>query len=181
MGTPPEGTRLVSCCPGLQSFACMGLQYSAEQLAPLQGLTALHTLTIRGPDGSSGEEVGVVGQLTGLQKLTLHVQETPGGLLRLTRLQRLTQLNYWGRQYAGDPDPNLRCFRQVGSVAVSRPCHCPVSLFTVVEVLSTLGLTFKYVIIAIPVLAACMYFCDCHGAVSRPLLARTATASDWLA
>jgi hypothetical protein len=43
---PPDGSLLVSCCPGLQSLDMRGLQYSAELLAPLQGLSGLHTLSL---------------------------------------------------------------------------------------------------------------------------------------
>jgi hypothetical protein len=42
----PEGRRLVACCPGLQELYMWGLQYSTELLAPLTGLSSLHTLML---------------------------------------------------------------------------------------------------------------------------------------
>jgi hypothetical protein len=44
----PEGTRLFTCCPGLQhlSMHVQDQQYSAELLAALQGLSALRTLLL---------------------------------------------------------------------------------------------------------------------------------------
>jgi hypothetical protein len=44
--TAPEGSRLVSCCPGLQSLEMRRLQHSAEQLAPLKGLSRLRRLQL---------------------------------------------------------------------------------------------------------------------------------------
>lgn len=46
IATAPEATRLVSCCPNLQRLNMQGLQYSAEQLVGLQGLSRLHTLLL---------------------------------------------------------------------------------------------------------------------------------------
>lgn len=37
----PEGSHLVSCCPGLQSLDVQDLQYSAGLLGPLEGLGSL--------------------------------------------------------------------------------------------------------------------------------------------
>jgi hypothetical protein len=90
----PEGSRLVSCCPGLQSIGYMKLQYSAGQLAALRGLTGLHTLVLREVEGSTGGEVGEVGQLTGLRRLELCTKHTIEGSLQLTKLQHLTSLDY---------------------------------------------------------------------------------------
>jgi hypothetical protein len=41
---PPDGSLLVSCCPGLQDLHMKQLNYTAELLAPLQGLSELHSL-----------------------------------------------------------------------------------------------------------------------------------------
>jgi hypothetical protein len=40
----PEGSRLVSCCPGLQCLDMRGVPHGAELLVQLQGLSGLHTL-----------------------------------------------------------------------------------------------------------------------------------------
>jgi hypothetical protein len=40
----PEGSRLVTCCPGLRCLDIRQLQYSTDLLAPLQQLTGLGTL-----------------------------------------------------------------------------------------------------------------------------------------
>jgi hypothetical protein len=45
-GEAPEGSRLISCCPGLQSLDMRDVPYSAELLASLQGLSGLHTLSV---------------------------------------------------------------------------------------------------------------------------------------
>ena len=90
----PEGSRLVSCCPGLQALVYMRLQYSAGQLAALRGLTGLHKLVLREVEGSTGGEIGEVGQLTGLRRLTLCTKHTIEGSLQLTKLQHLTSLDY---------------------------------------------------------------------------------------
>jgi hypothetical protein len=43
----PDTSALVSCCPGLQSLKVLSIPCSTAQLAPLQQLTGLHTLTDR--------------------------------------------------------------------------------------------------------------------------------------
>jgi hypothetical protein len=65
----PDGSRLVSCCPGLQELFMQGLPYAAEWLTALQGLSGLHTLFI---DSCEAPQEGVrrVGQLTGLSNLS---------------------------------------------------------------------------------------------------------------
>ena len=47
----PQGSRLVSCCPGLQSLNVRGLQCSAELLSALRGLHGLTQLQLTIPDG----------------------------------------------------------------------------------------------------------------------------------
>jgi hypothetical protein len=66
----PEGSRLVSCCPALRSLQMQQLQYSAELLAPLTGLSGLHELYMR-PANESPEGLEVVYQLTGLRLLQM--------------------------------------------------------------------------------------------------------------
>jgi hypothetical protein len=92
----PDGNRLVSCCPGLQSLNIGELQYSADHLAALTGLSDLHQLTLC-PGDRSPEGLEVVCQLTGLRRLYLRDWEEPDGLLLLlTQLRQLTQLAFQG-------------------------------------------------------------------------------------
>jgi hypothetical protein len=92
----PEGSRLVSCCPGLQSLHVCGLQYNTELLAPLTGLGSLTELSMC-PAGESTEGLELVCQLTGLRQLFLGVNGDAKGLLgQLTQLQQLTSLDYFG-------------------------------------------------------------------------------------
>jgi hypothetical protein len=114
----PEATRLVSCCPGLQCLDMRNLQYSAEFLAPLQGLSGLHTLRL----GSRIQEEGgpppveAVAQLTGLRELTLSSPRSGGGLLQLTQLQQLTLLEF---EFAGTVVRTFSCLtQQVGSLRI---------------------------------------------------------------
>jgi hypothetical protein len=95
----PEGSRIVSCCPNLQSLDFEDLRYSAELLAPLQGLSKLHKLqldTCRHGGASQGLEA--VSQLTGLRSLIMQVPYILDDLLglQLTRLKHLTSLFYRG-------------------------------------------------------------------------------------
>jgi hypothetical protein len=117
----PEGSLIVSCCPDLQVLDIRGLQYSAELLPSLMGLTGLHTLLLHPAYGSTGTLHDVC-QLTGLRKLSLNVQDMTQGeglLLQLTQLQGLTQLDYYGPfdDFAGT-DVNLT---QVGSTKAWPP------------------------------------------------------------
>jgi hypothetical protein len=41
----PDSSRLISCCPGLQTLGMYGLEYSVEQLAPLRQLRGLRIIT----------------------------------------------------------------------------------------------------------------------------------------
>jgi hypothetical protein len=92
----PEGSRLVSCCPGLQSLQLQYLQCSAELLAPLRGLSSLSELTLC-PDGQSEQGLEVVCQLTGLRRLCLTDPSKGEGVLEsLTQLRQLTSLDFNG-------------------------------------------------------------------------------------
>jgi hypothetical protein len=87
----PEGTRLVSCCPGLQYLDMRHLQYSADCLTPFQGLSGLHTLRLDSYVGADGLEA--VTQLTWLGELTMAAPSSAAGLLlQLTQLKQLTCL-----------------------------------------------------------------------------------------
>jgi hypothetical protein len=98
----PESSRIVSCCPSLESLNMCSLRYSPQQLTQLQGLSRLHTLHIeievtgysRGnvsAASESGEILQAVAQLSGLRKLELRVYDVPTRLL-VTQLQQLQQL-----------------------------------------------------------------------------------------
>jgi hypothetical protein len=92
----PEASRLVSCCPGLQSLQLQRLQYTDELLAPLTGLSGLQELSLH-PVGGSAEGLQVVPQLTGLRRLYVHDPGTDGTLLpQLTQLKQLAWLKYHG-------------------------------------------------------------------------------------
>ena len=96
LAAAPEGTRLVSCCPGLQSLSLQGLQYTAEGLAALQGLSSLTLLNLEPVDRSSEGLEGVL-QLTGLRRLSVQEHHpTEGFLLQLSQLRQLTYLRYAG-------------------------------------------------------------------------------------
>lgn len=83
------------------------LQYSAELLAPLQGLSGLHTLTLSAEEDCDDLLVGagfaevclqVVAQLTTLRELRLWCPSLYSGenLLHLTQLRELTRLQFGG-------------------------------------------------------------------------------------
>ena len=98
----PEGSRLVSCCPGLQVLRMPYLLYTAELLAPLTGLSSLTELVLRpgdSPDRHTPEEeaqgLDMVCRLTGLRRLSLDdPQDDSGLLLQLTQLKQLTYLSF---------------------------------------------------------------------------------------
>jgi hypothetical protein len=100
----PQGSSLVSCCPGLQSLELLSVQCGAELLVPLQGLSGLTAMSID-PFSSAGEDcLQSLCQLTGLKKLYVGYSSTAskeGLLLHLSQLQQLTTLSYcdphtWG-------------------------------------------------------------------------------------
>jgi hypothetical protein len=101
----PESSRLVSCCPGLQTLDIEHLQYRSELLAPLTGLSSLQQLSLA-PWDESTEGLKVLRQLTGLRQLkVMDPSEAEGLLLQLTQLQELTSLTYRGAQQSHQ----LRC------------------------------------------------------------------------
>ena len=93
----PEGGRLVSCCPALQSLAIAKLECTGDLLSSLQGLSGLHTLHLE-PSWCNCEGFQGVVQLEGLRKLKVlnpsHFADKL--LLQLTQLQHLTSLDYNG-------------------------------------------------------------------------------------
>jgi hypothetical protein len=101
--TAPEGSLLVSCCPGLQSLDMQYLECHRHVLAPLRGLTGLHTLRLAtDAAGEAAEGFEEVCQLTGLRRVDVMTHRTAkeGLLLQLAQLKQLTGLVYLG------PAPN---------------------------------------------------------------------------
>jgi hypothetical protein len=104
----PEGSRLVSCCPSLQSLNMCYLRYRPQQLTQLQGLSGLHTLHLLtgtaqeladNVPADTGQTLQAVCQLTGLRKLRLmvddaHTSRLVTQLQQLQRLPHLTMLDY---------------------------------------------------------------------------------------
>jgi hypothetical protein len=88
-----EGSRLVSCCPDLQSLDMIGLHYTSGLLTSLQELTGLHKLKLNHYGWIEGG-LQPVCQLEGLKKLHLDLTQTkePGVLRQLTALKQLTYL-----------------------------------------------------------------------------------------
>jgi hypothetical protein len=71
--TAPPGSCLVSCCPALRDLDLAELDYSSEQLAPLKGLSRLHTLKLSYTQLDyciSEENLKALCQLSWLQHLT---------------------------------------------------------------------------------------------------------------
>ena len=119
----PEGSRLVTCCPGLQRLDAACLQCTAELLCPLQGLSGLRTLLLghsewrladnrrsainlkpQGENGQPSKEVTALCQLTGLRELSLlcwHKMSSQE-LLQLSKLKQLTSLKCVHKEYAND-------------------------------------------------------------------------------
>jgi hypothetical protein len=119
----PEGTRLVSCCPGLQSLAMWDLQYGTGLLTELQGLSSLTALFLHSAPGSAEGFEGVC-HLTGLRRL--EVGPTPdsfAGLAASWQLRQLTYLSYWGCGYNGS---GLQMFKgKVGMLIFRLTCMQP--------------------------------------------------------
>lgn len=94
----PDGSRLVSCCPGLQQLNLDWVQCPAKLDYALQGLSGLHTL-VMSPEGPEAvESLKAVCQLSGLRGLYVATDDasTDGVLLQLTQLKQLTYLCYHG-------------------------------------------------------------------------------------
>lgn len=96
--TAPEGTRLISCCPGLRSLHMNGLRVDAQLLAPLTGLSSLTNLGLAPPHGTEAPGLAAVCQMTRLRRLNIwHDEEDTELLLQLTQLRLLTSITYRGR------------------------------------------------------------------------------------
>jgi hypothetical protein len=113
-GPALEGTRLVSCCPALQSLDMRDIKHSMGMLASLQGLSSLHTLRVRPADGSN-EWVDGVCQPTGLRELQLPLDSARDLSLQLVQLRQLTWLRCEGKDTSCSPYHATQTFRcQVG-------------------------------------------------------------------
>jgi hypothetical protein len=92
----PQGTSLVSCCPGLKSLYMANVPHSEAVLGPLTALSGLKWLKVDNSEATV-EGMGALCQLTGLKFLSVVVHETldqEGLLLQLTKLKQLTTLAY---------------------------------------------------------------------------------------
>jgi hypothetical protein len=121
----PAGSRIVTCCPGLQSLQVWGLEHSTEGLAPLTGLTGLTSLRLRPIVGSVPEGLHVVCQLTGLKQLSVWDPVESGRLLLQLgmHLRQLTQLHY-GRKDQNKTSTYLSSeVRPQRFAAHGRPCQ----------------------------------------------------------
>jgi hypothetical protein len=101
----PATNALVRCCPSLQTLFT-SMPCSTAQLAPLQQLTGLTSLTVGAGEDDELEGVQELCQLTGLQGLHLVPRAAEARILQLTQLTRLTCLfcmyntdrSFFGRQ-----------------------------------------------------------------------------------
>jgi hypothetical protein len=64
----PHGSLLISCCPGLQHLNMDYLRSSGKLLAPLQGLSKLHTLSLSACQQAPAKAVRTICQLTRLRQ-----------------------------------------------------------------------------------------------------------------
>ena len=109
----PDGSRLVSCCPGLSVLWMDYLQYHNELL--VVGLSSLRDLSLR-PAGDSGEGMEVVFRLTGLRRLKLTgCSRTEGLMMSLTQLKQLTCLEL--------REPNTTAVVLQDQVSLTRVVH----------------------------------------------------------
>jgi hypothetical protein len=123
----PDFSSLVSCCPGLQQLYMGGMQSDTELrwssaaavpepdansiLAPLQGLSGLHTLHLA-PRKPVEKPLVELCQLTGLKQLHLDFPQSVWSLQRelaeyLTQMMQLTALSYRGPSF--DDRVGLKC------------------------------------------------------------------------
>jgi hypothetical protein len=94
---PPEGSRLASCCLGLQSLCIRGVDdvcCSTEHVAGLQRLTGLVRLIVFSGGPQASEVLQAVCKLTGFKALVLVHEESGFETfpLQLTQLRQLTEL-----------------------------------------------------------------------------------------
>ena len=124
----PEGTVLVSCCPGLQELHMQGLQDSAQQLPALQGLSGLTKLAMNADESTAADGLC---QLTGLKDLFVWDCNIGQGLhMQLTGLKELTRLYYRGLVTNDDRQfGKLKLIQKVGhllDVCLPRGLHVAV-------------------------------------------------------
>jgi hypothetical protein len=100
-----EGSRLVSCCPSLESLNVVGLQVATDVLAAVQELRKLHTLHLAVDATTAADRLHGVCQLTGLRDVgVVTPMNAPEELLlQLTQFRQLTSLTYNGA-FRGDRD-----------------------------------------------------------------------------
>jgi hypothetical protein len=90
-------SHLTSFCPGLEGLFIEGLQYNAEQLAPLTRLSSLGRMTLSVNNEFRQVTMDCISQLTGLIALGLEPYgptDDEGLLLQLTQLRNLTVLKW---------------------------------------------------------------------------------------
>jgi hypothetical protein len=144
LAAAPEGSRLVSCCPGLQSLDMKYLQYNAEVLSSLHRLSGLHTLRLASGCSlaSTWEGLQSGGQLTGLRELCLFAPGCAEGLwLQLPQLKQLTSLAFSGPMGGKTDDLWMLVFTcKVSSDASLHPtCHRLCVVYAALPVLSCQG------------------------------------------
>ena len=133
----PEASRLISCCPGLQSLHMNSLRLADAQL--LTGLLSLQDLSISSTDASA---LAAVCQTTQLRQLSCwHEGEQDhfgdGLLLQLTQLRQLTRLRY--KHWEGAVMP-VSLKSQVSPVVASHPsAHAVVLCCAVPQLTSTVS------------------------------------------
>jgi hypothetical protein len=123
----PEGSSLVSCCPGLQALTTRLLQCSVELLAPLQELSGLRVLHVTCPDIAAQSILQAVCQLTGLRELGVGGSrrlKAEGLLLQLTQLQQLTRLHIPVGHNGHQVDLSGEGYLQVVSIELSTNGSC---------------------------------------------------------
>ena len=122
LATAPEGSCLVSCCPGLQYLNMKFLRCDADHLAPLRGLSMLHTLRCGTAQFCTGEGLEPVCQLTGLRELEVLCRDTrnirEGLLLQLTQLKQMTKLDYFDKELGR---PSVQLVAKVSPECLSIP------------------------------------------------------------
>jgi hypothetical protein len=94
----PDSSLIVSCCTHLRSLKMQQLQYSAELLAPLTGLSELQMMDVATSDHTTVGALQVVPQLSQLRYLDIYLPPATeeGLLLKLTQLKQLTALVFYG-------------------------------------------------------------------------------------
>jgi hypothetical protein len=90
----PDGSLLASCCPGVSSLDLRGLQYSAELLAPLKGLSSLQALLLSSWYGGISRYLEALQPEVFVDRYGPGVTEAEGLLPHLTGLRQFTCLAF---------------------------------------------------------------------------------------